>query len=334
MDKGPFNLSEMFIVRKTYPRKAERYVRLHGNMAFSAAGLSGDVLYVIRKHGLVPKIVYDGHYAGQSQYDHKEMDSVLKAALDAIINNKGRKLSKAWPKAIESILDAYLGKVKKEFDYQGKTYTPLSFRRELGFNSEDYVQLTSYTHHPFFRKINLEVPDNWSLNKYLNIPLDSFMMAIEHAVKNGYSLAWDGDITEQSFKPKKGVAILPLREWQEKDREERSGICDTPEPEKAVTQEFRQEAFDNYTSTDDHLMHIVGTAHDQNGTRYYKAKNSWGVKGSRYKGFIYLSESYMRAKTISVVVHKKGLPPDLARLVKDTKTDTDTSVGETWFFTS
>lgn len=329
MGKEPINLAEMFVVRKTYPRKAERYIRLHGNMSFGAASLSGDVLYVIRKHGIVPESVYSGKPDGESQYDNKEMDAVLKASLDAIISKKRRKLSKAWPKAIDGILDAYLGPVPERFSFKGKSYTPKTFAEELGFDPDSYIELTSYSHHPFYSSFSLEVPDNWSLNKYLNVPLDEFMSVIEHAIQNGYSLAWDGDIRENSFSQKEGVAILPVKEWQDRTKAEQYAICEVPEPEKEVTEELRQEAFDNFTSADDHLLHITGTAFDQNGTKYYKAKNSWGQKDSKYRGFIYLSESYVRAKTISVMVHKGAL---LNQIVQQLQGKEKESIGEAWFF--
>ncbi len=306
MGKEPLNLSEMFVVRKNYPRKAERYIRMHGNMSFGASSLSGDVLYVIRKHGIVPESAYSGKPDGQSQYDNKEMDAVLKASLDAIISKKRRKLSKAWPKAIDGILDAYLGRVPERFSFNGKSYTPKTFAEELGFDPDSYIELTSYSHHPFYSNFSLEVPDNWSLNKYLNVPLDEFMSVIDRALQNGYSLAWDGDISENSFSQKKGVAILPVKEWEDRTKAERDAICEVTEAEKEVTEELRQESFDNFTSEDEHLMHITGTAYDQNGTKYYKAKNSWGQKESKYRGFIYLSESYVRAKTISVMVQQGG----------------------------
>ncbi len=182
MGKDPLNLAEMFVVRKNYPRKAERYIRLHGNMSFGAQSLSGDVLYVIRKHGIVPESAYSGKQDGQSQYDNEEMDAVLKASLDAIISKKRRKLSKAWPKAIGGILDAYLGEVPESFSFKGETYTPKTFAEEMGFCSDDYVELTSYSHHPFYATFSLEVPDNWSQNKYLNVPLDELMLVIDHAL--------------------------------------------------------------------------------------------------------------------------------------------------------
>ncbi|TDI94419.1 MAG: aminopeptidase [Caldithrix sp.] len=329
MGKEPHNLSEMFVVRKTYPRKSERYIRLHGNMSFGAQSLSGDVLYVIRKHGIVPESVFAGRPDGQSQYDNEEMDAVLNASLDAIISKKRRRLSKVWPKAIDGILDAYLGQAPESFSFNGQSYTPKSFAEELGFDPDDYIELTSYSHHPFYTTFSLEVPDNWSLNKYLNVPLDELMSVIDHAIQNGYSLGWDGDISENSFSQKRGVAILPVKEWEERTKEERNELCDVPEPEIEVTQEFRQEAFDNFTSTDDHLMHITGMAYDQNGTKYYKAKNSWGQKESKYEGFIYLSESYVRAKTISIMVHKEAL---LNKIVQQLQGKTKESIGETWFF--
>lgn len=327
MGKEPLNLSEMFVVRKTYPRKAERYIRLHGNMALGAASLSGDVLHVIRKHGIVPESVYSGKPHGQSRYDNEEMDAVLQAALDVIADRKRRKLSKVWPQAINGILDAYLGRVPESFSFNGRPYTPKTFADELGFDPDDYIELTSYRHHPFYTKFSLEVPDNWSLNKYLNVPLKEFMSVIDHALQIGYSLAWDGDIFLNSFSQKKGVATLPVKEWEDRTKEEQDKICEVAEPEKEVTEELRQESFDTGGLMDDHLMHIIGTAHDQNGTKYYKAKNSWGQKDSKYSGFIYLSRSYVKAKTISVMVHKEALLDKIVQQLKGKE-----SIGETWFF--
>lgn len=316
LGKGAFNLSEMFIVRKTYPRKAERYVRLHAAMKFSACSLAGDALRVMREEGMVPEEVYSGSYAGESKPNHVEMDSMLKAALDAVINNRTHKLSKAWPLAIEGILDAYLGKTPDEFVYQGESHGPRSFVDYLGVNLDNYIELTSFSHQPFYSKFSLEVPDNWSFNNYFNLPLDEFMAVVNHALQNGYSMVWDGDITEHSFNAKKGIAILPLKDWDDRSQEERGQICDKPEPEKEVTQELRQEFFDNYTSTDDHLMHVTGLAKDQNDTSYYITKNSWGLTDVRFQGFVYLSEPYFRAKTISVMLHKDALPKEIATKLK------------------
>ena len=319
MGNEPMNLSEMFVVRKTYPRKARQYVRMHGAIRFGATSLAGDTLHVVRKHGLVPEGVYDGKFISESRHNHMEMDAVLKGILDAIISKKGTHLSNVWPKTIESVLDIYLGEMPENFEFGNKTHTPRSFADQLSINPDDYIEVSSFSHHDFNKKFVLQVPDNWGYNQYLNLELKEFMEIIDHAIENGFSLVWDGDITENSFKQKLGIATLPSKEWDQRTSEERAIICKIPEPEKKpeeVTQEVRQESYDNYKTTDDHLMHIIGLAEDQNGTKFYKAKNSWGAKSNKYGGYIYMSESYMRSKTVSVMLHKDGLPPKIAKLLK------------------
>ena len=305
------NLSEMYMVRLTYPRKARRYVRMHGHMAFHASGLAGDALHVLREFGLVPEQSYDGKSPHEVEHDHREMDAVLKAALDAVIQNHSGKLSKAWPKVVEVILDAYLGPPPEQFIYQEQTYTPKRFAESLDLRADDYVELTSYTHQPFYTWFSLDIPDNWSLNRFFNLPLEEFMEVLEHALEQGYSFVWDGDITEPTFSTKHGVAVLPSKAWDAYSVEERDRFWEQPVHELTVTQALRQEAFDNYTSTDDHLMHIIGRARDRYGTTYYVSKNSWGLKGTPYGGLIYLSDAYVRAKTISIMVNKNALPKSL-----------------------
>jgi len=307
----PLDISEMFVVRETYPLKAAKYVRMHGNATLGSGGLSGDVMRAVREFGVVPESVYNGEPYGATKHNHIEMDAVLKASLDAVINNRSHKISKAWPKMVEGILNAYLGEIPETFVYEGKTYTPKSFAKMLGIHPDDYVQLTSYKHHPFNTSFSLEIPDNWEANTYYNIPLDELMQVINTSIDRGFSVAWDGDVSEKSFGKKKGVAILPVKEWNDRSKEEKEAICDGPEPEINVTQKIRQEAFDNYTSTDDHLMHITGIAKDQNDTRYYITKNSWGTKDSKYNGYVYMSEPYVKCKTIAIMVHKDALPKDL-----------------------
>ncbi|MCG8608216.1 aminopeptidase [bacterium] len=307
---GRFYLSEMFVVRKTYPRKAQRYVRLYGNMAFRSSSSAGDVLRVLREDGIVPEIEFP--YREDIKDNHLEMDAAIKAVLDVIVSNPSGKLSKVWPEAVEGILNAYLGEPPKEFRYQRKTYTPKEFCARLGLSPDDYVQITSYLHHPFYKEFNLEVPDNWDLHPYLNLPLNEFMSVVDFALENGHSLVWDGDITERSFCPEKGLATLPMKNWNERSAEEKRSVCDRPEKEKVVTQQMRQDEFDNYTSTDDHLMHITGFAYDQNGIRFYKAKNSWGWQGKKHAGYIFISDSYFRSKTLSILVHKDAIPQALA----------------------
>lgn len=316
MGKGEFDLSEMFNVRMTYPLKARNYVRYHGNATLGAGSLAQDVLRVIRHYGMMPEELYDGKFAGESKHNHAEMDAVLKAALDAIVKNRGKKLSPAWPQAIEGILDAYLGKVPETFEYRGKTFTPQTFAEATGFNPNDYVELTSFTHHPYYGKFAIEVPDNWARNESYNLPLDELMAVMDHAIANGFSIDWDGDVSEKSFKGKEGVAILPALDWDDRTKAEKDSLCKHPEPEKNITQELRQKMFDDYRSSDDHLMHIVGIAKDQNGTKYYYTKNSWGTIDYKCGGYVHMSESYVRAKTISILVHKNALPKNIAKKLK------------------
>ncbi|MEE9132420.1 MAG: C1 family peptidase [Gemmatimonadota bacterium] len=302
------DLSEMYFVRMTYPQKAENYVRLHGNTVLGQGSLGQDVIRVVRLYGVMPEDAYEGRRYGTDLHDHSELHAVLRGALDGLIQN--RQLTPVWPDAVDGILDAYLGEVPEEFVYEGKTYTPRSFADALGVEPADYVELTSFTHHPFNTWIAIEIPDNWARNASYNVPLDELMAVIDHAIDNGYSVAWDGDVSERSFCHSKGVAIWPAEGWDERSDDEKNSLCDAPEPEAQVAQDQRQKGFDNYTSSDDHLMHIVGIARDQNGTKYYITKNSWGETGAK-DGYVYISEAYVRAKTISILVHQDALPQNV-----------------------
>ena len=312
MGKGEHDLSEMFVVRYTYPLKAQRFVRLHGSTTLAGGSLAADALRIYREYGAAPEFVYDGKYAGQSRHNHAEMDEVIHAMLKAVVANRGASLNPAWPAALEGVLDAYLGQVPASFNYEGKTFSPREFADWLGFQPDDYVEFTSYLHHPFYQQVNLEVPDNWAGNRYWNVPLDQLMEIMMGALQQGYTVAWDGDVSEKSFKHKLGVAILPQRDWDDRTSDEQDKICQQPEPEMEVTQQLRQQQFDNYLSTDDHLMHLTGTARDQNGTLYFVVKNSWGTLDSEYGGFVHLSDAYVRAKTISIMVHRDVVPRHLA----------------------
>ena len=308
MGKGEVDLSEMFMVRQTYPLKATRFVRLHGKTTLGPGSLAQDALRVLREHGLVPEDAYDGKFAGQSRHNHGEMDAVLHGMLTAIVANKGKTLTPAWPRAVEGVLDAYLGAPPQEFEYQDQKHTPRSFADDLGLRADDYVELTSFTHHPFYERFAIEIPDNWAGNLAWNVPLNELMQTLDRALALGYSVAWDGDVSEQSFQHKKGVAILPEKPWDERTKEEKDAVCDAPEPEMKVDQQRRQQHFDNYSSTDDHLMHIVGIARDQHGTRYYVTKNSWGTRDSDYEGYVHISEPYARCKTMTILVHRDAVP--------------------------
>ncbi len=261
---------------------------------------------------MLPEEAYDGKFAGRDKHNHAELMALPKAMLDALVTNPGKTLSPVWSDAVNAVLDTYLGKVPENFTFQGKVYSAGSFAEEMGLQPDDYLSFSSYTHHPFYRQFNLEIPDNWAGNLYWNIPLNEMMEIIDTALAQGYTVGWDGDVSEKSFLPKKGVAFLPEKDWDDRSDAERDEIGDAPESELVVCQELRQQHFDNYSSTDDHLMHIVGTVRDQNGTRYYRAKNSYGTLNSESDGFINLSSSYVRSKTVSILVHRDVVPTDLA----------------------
>ncbi|NCB06788.1 MAG: hypothetical protein EOM73_01335, partial [Bacteroidia bacterium] len=326
LGKPEVDLSEMFIVWYTYSEKAKKHVRLHGNLNFAAGGAFHDVTNMIKKFGIVPESVYDGLKYGEEKHVHGEMDDLLKKSVDAVVENKNRKLSTAWHDAIDAMLDSYLGEIPQTFEYQGKNYTPQSFAADyVGLNMDDYVEITSYTHHPFYSKFILEVPDNWSWDEVYNVPLNEMEEIIDYSLKNGYTVAWAADVSEKGFATSnKGIAVLPeipavemsdaeIARWEalpEKDKEKELYELEKPVKEKQVTQEMRQVAFDNFQTTDDHGMHIVGTANDKQGNTFYKVKNSWGDY-NKFKGYFYASKPYVNLKTMSIMVHKDGIPQNI-----------------------
>ena len=305
MNKGEYNLSEMYIVRNLYPIKAEKYIRYHGLTNFGEGGQAHDVLLAIKNFGVVPEEIYPDRSSENEKPDQSELVAVLKASLNAIINNKGR-VENHSEEVCNAILDIYLGKIPNHFEYNSKQYTPKSFAKELNFNLDDYVEITSYQRYPFYEKSVLEIPDNWTNNEYYNVPIDDMMRIIDNAIKNGFSIEWDGDTSEKTFYRKKGYAVIPVEEEENKEDDEEL----TPEVEKAITQEMREETFDRFQTTDDHLMHITGIAEDQAGTKFYYTKNSWGTK-YKYDGYWYMSEAFVRLKTIAIMVHKDAIPNDL-----------------------
>jgi bleomycin hydrolase len=310
MGKKPVDLSVMYIVRHTYEKKADMYARMHGNSTFAGGGEYGDVISGSNEIGLVPEAAYPGMNYGEKKHNHIEMDAALKGYMDAVI--KSPKLTTAWLAGVNGILDAYLGKMPESFNYEGKTYTPASFMKEMGIIPDDYVVFTSFSHHPFYRQFVLELPDNWAAGSFYNLPLDEFMQIIDNAVANGYSVGWASDMSDKGFSMKQGVAIVPEKNWNEMTEEETSGAFNGLHPEKVITQELRQKEFDNYATTDDHGMQIVGLATDQAGNTFYKVKNSWGVMG-KYDGFIYVSKSYIKLRTTNCMVNKKAIPAAIAR---------------------
>jgi bleomycin hydrolase len=310
MGKKPYDLSEMYIVRHTYEKKAEMYARMHGNASFAGGGEYGDLLNGCREVGMLPDITYPGLNYGEIKHNHSEMDAALRGFMDGVI--KGSKLTTAWLAGLNGILDAYLGKIPESFTYEGKTYTPVSFMKELGINPDDYVLITSFSHHPFYKQFVLELPDNWAAGSFYNLPLDEFMQVIDNSVTSGYSVGWASDISDKGFSMKQGVAIIPEKNWSEMSEEETSKIFNGPHPEKIITQEIRQKEFDNFSTTDDHGMHIIGLSTDQAGNTFYKVKNSWGIMG-KYDGFIFVSKPYVMLRTTNCMVNKNAIPAVIAK---------------------
>ena len=324
---GPaLDLSEMWIVRHIYFEKAVKYVRLHGSLNFAVGGAAHDVINGIRNYGIVPEEVYPGLNYGTDKPQFGEIDAVLKAYVDAIIGNPNKRLTTAWQAGLNAILDAYFGPVPETFTYEGKEYTPQSYAESLPLNLDDYVSVGSFTHHPFYTKFIMEVPDNWAWDTVWNVPLDEMMAVIDNALADGYSVEWSTDVSERGFSRTKAIGIVPeadiesmsdteAERWGRltaREREEELYKFDKPGKEKSITQQMRQEAFDNYETTDDHGMVIIGTATDQNGNSYYKVKNSWDVIPP-YDGYYYFSRPFVEYKTISVLVNRNAIPKPIRK---------------------
>ena len=319
--KGEYNLSEMFIANHSYKDKADKFVRLHGKLNFAQGGSFADVIYVFKHYGAVPGELYKGLEYGQDNHVHGELAEVATAYVNAVIKNRDRKLSTAWKKGFDGVIDTYLGKLPETFTYQGKQYTPKSFGESLGLNFDDYVSLTSYTHHPFYSQFPLETEDNWRWAPSYNLPIYELMEVLDHAINNGYTIAWGSDVSEKGF-TRNGIAVAADIEalessgsdqarWVGLSQTERDAevkkLVEKPCKEIEVTQELRQQAYDNYQTTDDHGMLIYGIAKDQTGKKFYMVKNSWGTE-SKYKGHWYASEAYVAYKTMNIVLHKDALP--------------------------
>lgn len=323
------DLSEMFTVYHCYLDKADRYVRMYGNANFAAGGSIMDVPYVWRRYGAVPEEVYRGLCYGEDKHVHGELDGELAAIVDVVTKKPNKKISPAWKKAFEGVLEAYLGKLPEKFTYKGKEYTPQSYAASLPVSPDNYVALTSFTHHPFYEEFVFEVPDNWLWANYMNIPLDELKAVVDNALAMGYTVAWAADVSEGGFKWTDGVALMPkgknesdmdgteLSRWvhlSDKDRQNEKYEFKGPVEEIEVTQELRQNMFDSQETTDDHGMEIVGTARDQKGNRYYKVKNSWDTN-QKYNGYLYVSEPFFLAKTLNLLVNKKAVPKDIAKKI-------------------
>ena len=318
------DLSEMWIVRNIYFEKAVKYVRLHGHLNMAVGGAFHDVTKGIEKYGIVPQEVYEGLNYGTDKPVFGEIDAVLKAYVEAVVQNKNKKLTTAWKDGLNAILDAYFGKMPETFTYKGKEYTPHSFAESLPVKMSDYVFVTSYTHHPFYSQYIPEIPDNWMWETCYNVPLCELMQIVDNALANNYSLGWAADVSERGFHRTKAIGIIPedniesmsgteAERWgrlSEQERQRELYSFDKPVKEKKITQQMRQEAFDNYENTDDHGMVIIGTATDQEGNPFFKVKNSWDVRPP-YAGYYYFSRPYVEYKTMEIMVNKNAIPAEI-----------------------
>jgi bleomycin hydrolase len=314
--KDPDLLSEMYIARKSYEAKAIKYIRLDGKGNFSQGGETHDIPYVIKNYGIVPVEIYPGLSYGTETHDHDELFKVLDGAVQGVLSHlksKGKKpLSTAWKDALNGILDAYFGDDILSFEFKGKKYTPKTYAEAIGLNMDDYISLTSFTNHEMNALCELEIPDNWTRGKSYNVSLEDLIMTCENAVREGFTIAWAMDVSESGFSFKNGLAINPaIAETVENNDYGKNGFK-TPVKEIEVTAELRQQGYDNKTTTDDHLMHIVGLYKDQNGSKYFLAKNSWGT-GNLPEGYLYASESYFKAKTMMIYLHKDGVSKEVKK---------------------
>ena len=332
MGKGEYDLSEMYIVHHTYIDRAMAAVRTHGDASFSQGGAFNDVIYGMQHYGLVPEEeMRPGAMYGDTLSDHSELSQVSDAIVKAMATGKQKKMQVApdgemlWVKAVRAVHDIYLGQCPTSFTYKGVKYTPQSFYQSLGLNAADYVSLTSYTHHPFYEQFVLEIQDNWRWGLSYNLPLDEFMQVFDNAIANDYPIAWGSDVSEEGFRMgvRKGFCVLPMEKatasmgsdmahWTGMSAKDiKDEAATRPTPQRWVTQQERQQAYDNWETTDDHGMLIYGTATDQMGNEYYMVKNSWGDYGT-YHGMFYASKAFVQYKTMNIVVHKDALPAAIA----------------------
>jgi bleomycin hydrolase len=310
------DISEIYTARCAYIERAKNYVRMHGNIGWGDGAELHDVVQIYKKYGAVPYEVYTGLNYGTSKNKFGEMQAALEGFLKGIVENKNGKITKNWLPAFTAALDAYLGKVPEKFTWKGKQYTPQTFADEVvGINADDYIELSSFTYAPYYEPTLLMVPDNWSLQSVYNIPLQEMTDLVDNALDNGYTVAWATDVSEKYFSWKNGVAIVPEKEIEDMNADELKAMFDGPKTERTITAQVREDAFDNYTTTDDHGMHIVGVATDQNGKEYYMVKNSWG-DANDYKGFLYVSKAFLQYKTTAILVNKNAIPSATLRKLK------------------
>lgn len=325
-----YDLSEMFVAGKTYMDRAIKAVRMHGDVSFSEGGSGYDVQYCWENYGMIPEsaMPLPGKMIGDSLANFSEFFSVMTPYVEAVAKNKASKLTPAWKNGLQGIIDSYLGKAPTSFQYEGKTYTPQSFAASLGLDMKDYISFTSYTHHPFWTEFAVEVQDNWRWPMSWNVPIDDLCKIIDNAIMNGYTVMWGGDVTEDGFtrkglgiaydvKKARSMAGTDADRWfklSSSEKKNKLGALGINAPEIVPTQEMRQEAFDNWETTDDHGMHIYGIAKDQNGKEYYMVKNSWGTYGD-YNGTWYMTKAFVAYKTMDFIVNKNAVPKDIRKKI-------------------
>ena len=316
MGKEPIDLAEIFTARCVYKDKADMYVRLHGGLSWGDGGSCHDVINVFAKYGALPQSIYAGLNYGTTKNKFGEFQGVLKGMLDAVVRNANGTLTPVWKTAFEKVMDVYLGEVPSSFEWKGKTYTPRSFADQVvGIKPAEYIEFSSFSNYPYYTQVPLLVQDNWDFQKVTNVPMSDITSIIDHAIANGYTIAWATDVSEKYFSWKNGVAFVPEKNWEDMEETEQKSLFNGKAAERVITQEMRQKAFDNYETTDDHGMHIVGNAKDQTGKEYYIVKNSWGEKND-YKGYIYVSKAYVQYKTTAFLVHKGAVPKEILSKIK------------------
>ncbi len=311
--KQPVEISQIFTARNAYVEKGKNYVRMHGAVTLGDGGSLHDVTNMLKKYGAVPQEVYTGLNYGTAKNKFAEMAALTEGLLVAAVKNPNGELTPNWIKAYEAVIDSYLGQVPQNFNYKGKNYTPQTFAKEVvGLNADEYVEFSSYSNVPYYTKTMLMVPDNWSFDLIYNVRLNDMTDIIDNALKNGYTVAWATDVSEKSFSWKNGIAYVPTKKVDEMTPEEKENMFNGPKPEMEITEEIRQKAFDNYQTTDDHGMHIVGVSKDQDGKEYYIVKNSWGATND-YKGYLYVTKNFIKYKTTALMVNKGAIPSAIAK---------------------
>lgn len=309
LGKEETDISELFFVNYTYKTKAQKYIMRHGTANFSQGGQAHDVMNVIKEYGIMPETAYSGkNYEGE-KHDHDELVALMTGMVEKLV--KLRQKMPLWPEAINAVLNIYLGEVPSSFSWNDKTITPKEFQKEMDIDPDNYIEVTSYSQYPMYELINLDIPDNWSFDKYYNVPLDDLMSIIKQSIEQGYTVVWDGDVSEVGFKHREMMAVLPTEESLDDEK-----FLTEPMPEITVTQEVREKMFASQQSTDDHLMHLIGSSKDGQGNLYYIIKNSWNSSSNDFDGKLHMSVAYARAHTVAVMVHKDIVPKPIMKKFK------------------